>query len=70
MADKSEEEYLLELWNRNICPHCGRTVALGGRVGSGKKRQGGFCSLDCYTRYYQFELSERAKRIAEICATA
>jgi hypothetical protein len=58
--EKPEEEYLLELWERNICPFCGNFIPEGTRVGRGKKRLGGFCSLDCLARYYERELADRA----------
>ena len=61
----SEETYLLELWDQNICPNCGKTIAQGTRVGSGRKSEGGFCSLDCYTSFYQLQLTERARRLLE-----
>jgi hypothetical protein len=61
----SEETYLLELWDQNICPNCGKTIAQGTRVGSGRKSEGGFCSLDCYTSFYQLQLTERARRLVE-----
>jgi len=35
------------------------------RVGTGRKSDGGFCSLDCYANFYQLELSERARRLSE-----
>lgn len=66
MADKSEEEYLLELWERNVCPYCGKTIPERSRVGTGDKRCGGFCSLDCLTKYYEFELLERARHIQKL----
>jgi hypothetical protein len=62
---ESIEAYLLELWNQNVCPNCGKTIPQGTRVGSGRKSEGGFCSLDCYASFYQLELAERARRIAE-----
>jgi hypothetical protein len=34
-------------------------------VGSGRKADGGFCSLDCYTDFHQLQLAERARRLAE-----
>jgi hypothetical protein len=61
----SEETYLLELWEQNICPNCGKTIPQGTRVGSGRKSEGGFCSLDCYTSFYQLQLTERARRLTE-----
>ncbi|MFI5102815.1 MAG: hypothetical protein ACHP9V_05520 [Terriglobales bacterium] len=57
-----EPNYLLELWGNNICPNCGKKIPAGTRVGSGKKSDGGFCSLDCYGEYYKAELTERHKR--------
>jgi len=65
---RSEQDYLLELWEKNICPNCGKNIPQGTRVGSGKKSEGGFCSLDCYASYYKTELTQRAKRIAELAA--
>ena len=65
---RSEKDYLLELWDKNICPNCGKGIAEHSRVGSGKKADGGFCSLDCYATYYQTELTERAKKIADLSA--
>ena len=61
---KSEEAYLLELWDRKICPNCGNSIPEGKRVGSGQKRKGGFCCLKCYGNYYAAELAERAQRLA------
>ncbi len=62
---ESMEAYLLELWDQNICPNCGKTIPQGTRVGSGRKSEGGFCSLDCYTSFYQLQLTERARRVAQ-----
>jgi len=63
---KSEREHLLELWSKNICPYCGKSIPEGTRIGSGRKSDGGFCSLDCYARYYEQELKERARKVAEL----
>jgi len=59
---ESEQSYLLELWDKNICPTCGKKIPAGKRVGSGKKSDAGFCSLDCYGEYYKAELTERHKK--------
>jgi hypothetical protein len=32
-----EEQYFLELWEKMICPYCGRKIPDGQRVGSGAK---------------------------------
>lgn len=48
---RSECDYLLELWDKNICPNCGEQIPEHCRIGSGKKADGGFCSLECYAKY-------------------
>lgn len=63
---ESEQNYLLELWEKNLCPNCGKTIPEGKRIGSGKKSEGGFCSLDCYAEYRKADLIERYKRIATL----
>lgn len=60
---RSEQEYLLELWARNICPNCAKLIPEGTRVGSGKKTEGGFCSLNCFGEYYKTEMLERQKKV-------
>ncbi len=62
----SERDYLLELWDKNICPNCGKIIPERTRVGGGKKSEGGFCSLDCYAQYWKLELVERAKKVAAL----
>ena len=61
----SEQEYLLELWDKNICPFCSNPIPEGKRIGSGRRSEGGFCSLDCYAKYHAAELMERASRVAD-----
>jgi hypothetical protein len=63
---ESEQNYLLELWDRGVCPNCGKKIPAGKRVGSGKKSDGGFCSLDCYGEYYSIEIFERAKKVSAL----
>jgi hypothetical protein len=60
---RSEEEYLLELASKNVCPHCGKPIPEGKRIGAGANRKGVFCSLDCYANYYALELAERARKL-------
>jgi hypothetical protein len=60
---KSESAYLLELWDRKICPYCGKSIPEGTRVGMGRKAEGGFCSLDCYARYYEVDFKVRLGRL-------
>ena len=62
--DFREDEYLLALWDADVCPYCGKDIPEGTRVGSGQKRDGGFCSLDCYTRYHELNLQDKAQRIS------
>lgn len=53
---------LLECWEQNLCPQCGKRIPEGTRVGTGIKSEGGFCSLDCYAAFYGPELVERHRR--------
>ena len=52
----NEKEYILLLWEENICRTCGNTILEGTRIGSGSKSDGGFYGLDCYAKYYEAEL--------------
>jgi len=61
----SEEEDLTDLWEKNICPHRGKNIPEGKRIGTGKISQGGFCSLDCYASYYKLDLAERARLLRQ-----
>jgi hypothetical protein len=59
-----KRDYLLELWDESVCPNCGKKIPEGTRVGSGRKSDGGFCSLGCYAEYHEAELIKRhAERI-------
>ena len=33
----SEQSYLLDLWDKNICPNCGKTIPEG--MASGKRQE-------------------------------
>jgi hypothetical protein len=59
----TEESFMLRCWELGICPHCAKTFTATVRVGSGDKKRGGFCSLNCYAIYYQLTLVERQARI-------
>jgi hypothetical protein len=65
MTDQ-ERSYLLELWGEGICPNCGKKIPEGVRVGSGKKSEGGFCTLSCYGEFYRTEIVERAKKVSAL----
>jgi hypothetical protein len=62
----AESQYLLELWQMNICPQCGKRIPEGTRVGSGQKTDGGFCSLNCYAKFHELELIERAESLRQM----
>ena len=57
---------MLELWAKNVCPHCGNPIPEGKRVGAGDRGKGGFCSLVCYGRYHELELRQRARKVAAL----
>lgn len=61
----NEETYLLDCWGRVVCPYCRNAFPETERVGSGRKKEGGFCSLDCYTKYYELEIRERHRRFVD-----
>ena len=58
----SEEVYLLECWDKGICPYCRSAFPASKRVGSGSRKQGGFCSLSCYAEYHKLSLEQRHQR--------
>ena len=66
VTETPEAEFLIELWDKKICPMCGNTIPEGTRVGSGKKSEGGFCSIACFAHYHAEDLIKRAKRVAAI----
>ena len=59
----TEQEYLRACWEGNICPFCRSSIPSGTRVGTGDKRKGGFCNLDCYASYYAMELQARLEHL-------
>ena len=61
----NEEAYLLDCWKRVVCPYWRKPFPETARVGSGQKKKGGFCGLDCDTKYYEFELRERLRRFVD-----
>lgn len=61
----TEEAYLLRCWDAGICPYCGNIIPVGARVGTGRIRDGGFCSLDCFARYRQLEMSSKLALLAK-----
>jgi len=65
MSTPEEQRFLLECWDQNVCPHCNKQIPEGTRVGSGKKSEGGFCSLNCYGEYHKKALIARHKQRTE-----
>ena len=65
MSTPEEERFLLDCWAQNVCPHCSKEIPEGKRVGSGKKSEGGFCSLDCYGEYHKKRLTEKHKHLTD-----
>jgi hypothetical protein len=61
--DLSERMYLARAWEDGVCPRCGKKVTAKDRVGSGRRADGGFCSLQCYAEYYQAEIRSKYRRI-------
>ena len=61
----TEESYLLDCSEQVVCPYCHKEFPETARVGSGQKRMGGFCSLDCYARYYELDIRDRLKRFVD-----
>jgi len=59
----SEAAYLQRLWELDICPYCHRVIPEGKRVGSGRRSDGGFCSLECFSRYHVLGFIEKARLI-------
>jgi hypothetical protein len=59
----SETAYLKMMGERSLCPQCYRTLVAGQQVGSGKKSDGVFCSLKCFSSYHALDLIERARLI-------
>lgn len=65
MSTPEEERFLLECWAQNVRPQCSKQIPEGKRVGSGKKSDGGFCSLDCYGEYQKKRLMEKHKNLMD-----
>lgn len=57
----SETAYLKTMWERNMCPYCRGVIREGKRIGSGRKTDGGFCSLDCFAKCHVLKFAEKAR---------
>jgi hypothetical protein len=62
MDHRSGESFLTEMRNRRLCPQCRKFIPSGSGVGTGRIKDGLFCCLDCYAKFYYLELQERASR--------
>lgn len=69
MADDAES-WLLDCWQRVVRSHCRKPFLEAARVGSGQMKKSGFCSLDCYTKYYEFDFRERLRRFVDPSGTS
>ncbi len=56
---ESEEGYLRQCLEKNICPACQRTITE--KFGSGQSKDGVFCSLGCYGEWHKGSLWLRHK---------
>jgi hypothetical protein len=54
-----EDGYLAGCLAQGVCPVC--KEPLGARVGSGRPKDGAFCSLTCYAQWHQAALAQRHK---------
>lgn len=52
-----EQGYLRDSLEKNICPACKKPP--NGKIGSGRRKDGLFCSLDCYARWHEGGLLKR-----------
>jgi hypothetical protein len=43
------------------CPNCGQPLDTGKPVGSGRRSEGIFCSLDCLATFHEDYFRERAR---------
>lgn len=60
-----ETNYLQALRKKRICPYCGNTIKAGQNIGTGDPSKGVFCSLDCFAKFYELELAEKAALLAK-----
>lgn len=65
---EAKGEVLLEQWDEDIWPFSEKLIREGQRLGSGREKEVGFCSLDCYAEYHNVRLAERVRTIAAIAA--
>jgi hypothetical protein len=53
---------------KKICKNCGKDIPSGSVIGSGKKSEGIFCSLGCFTEYNKDKLLEKARKVQALAA--
>src|SRR5208283_3123294 len=51
------ESYLRRCLEQNICPVCRKPIAK--KIGSGQRKDGVFCALDCHGKWHQASLAQR-----------
>lgn len=67
MTDKKD---LIQLWALNICPQCGEQIKPLQRIGTGRRGDGGFCSLACFVEYHGKATAERNELVQRILNNA
>lgn len=56
-------ERIKRSWDEGLCANCGKPIPEGARVGSGRRADGSFCSLDCYAQFHGEALLQKARKI-------
>lgn len=56
---ENEEDYLRQCLEQSICPACQQPIVE--RVGSGRLKDGAFCSLACFTKWNEALLIRKHK---------
>jgi hypothetical protein len=58
----NERKYLEKCLEAGICPYCKGALSRG-RCGTGRTKEGVFCSLDCFARYHALTLKQKQQRL-------
>jgi hypothetical protein len=64
----TKDELIRRSWDEGICPKCGQKIAERKGIGTGRKADGTFCSLDCIAAFHGKDFirrhQERLERIS------
>lgn len=67
MNQKERAARIRRSWEEGLCPQCSAAIPGGKGVGTGKRSDGTFCSLDCIARFHGPMFIERhIERIKKI----